>query len=40
VQFEHGDTSIYQSLAVPKGIGLPALPLTRQDLYDLGRDSQ
>jgi cyclopropane-fatty-acyl-phospholipid synthase len=34
LQFEQGATGIYQILAVPKGGGLPPLPLTRRDLYD------
>lgn len=35
LQFERGGTGIYQILAVKKGIGLPCIPLTRQDLYDV-----
>lgn len=33
MQFESGSTGIYQILATRKGGGLPALPLTRRDLY-------
>jgi len=32
-QFEQGQTGIYQILAVRRQDGLPALPLTRKDLY-------
>ncbi len=34
MQFEQGATGIYQILATHKGNGLPALPLTRRDLYE------
>jgi cyclopropane-fatty-acyl-phospholipid synthase len=36
LQFEQGATSIYQILAERKTSGLPALPLTRQDIYNKG----
>lgn len=35
LQFELGSTGIYQILAVKKGVGLPCIPLTRQDLYNV-----
>lgn len=35
LQFERGGTGIYQILAVKKGVGLPSIPLTRQDLYEV-----
>ena len=34
LQFEQGSTGIYQILATGKEDGLPALPLTRRDLYE------
>lgn len=34
LQFEQGQTGIYQILAVRRESGLPSLPLTRRDLYE------
>ena len=34
LQFEQGSTGVYQILATGKEDGLPALPLTRRDLYE------
>jgi len=36
LQFEQGQTGIYQILAVRKNNSLPPLPLTRRDLYEPG----
>lgn len=39
LQFEEGATGIYQILAVRKQNGLPPLPLTRRDLYDVSESA-
>lgn len=36
IQFESGETGIYQIRAVRRNHGLPALPLTRRDMYSVG----
>jgi len=40
LQFEQGATGIYQILAVGREDGLPVLPLTRRDLYDVAGNNQ